>query len=98
MLYSNVSALPGVRDRMLDVIERRASPFDSLPVGWAVRCFAGAALRGRWRLVREMIDTAKKGMIADRELRARKKLLALAVATAEGDAPLATPEPAKLAA
>ncbi len=76
MLYERMAELPDVRERLVAVIDRRVSPLEAFPplrvLGWV----ASAVLRGRWRLLGEVLAAARRGIAARREIRARERLLA----------------------
>jgi hypothetical protein len=78
--FSRMAARPDLMQRLVDVMERRLSPFELLPLssvlGWTVT----AALQGRWAVFREIIEAGRQGSVLHREMRARSKLLAEASA------------------
>jgi menaquinone-9 beta-reductase len=62
--------------RLASVLDHRLSPYDVFPGPTIIRWVAGAALRGRLRLIPEFLQMARRQVEVGRELARRKALLA----------------------
>ena len=62
--------------RMVAVIDRQLSPFEALPVPRVLSWITAAALRGRWRVIPEILGMGRRALAADCEMRLRCALLA----------------------
>ena len=78
VVFSRMSSRPDLMERLVDVMERRLSPFEVLPLPSVLGWTLAAALRGRWALFKEIIEAGRQGLALNREMRARSKLLAQA--------------------
>ena len=75
ILFSELAHEPALVARMVAIMERQLSPFEALPVPRVVSWITAAALRGRWRVVAEMLGIGRRALAMDREMRARCNLL-----------------------
>ncbi len=78
IVFSKLATVPDLNARMVDVIERRRSPFEALPVAHVLRCTWEAALRGRWSVFGDVIDAGRHAADLRRELCEREALVAQA--------------------
>ncbi len=80
VFFSALARQPALMARMVAVIDRQLSPFEALPVPQVLSCITAAALRGRWRVIPEILGMGRRALAADREMRLRCELLAEAEA------------------
>lgn len=76
IFFSNIARQPALMARMVEVIDRRISPFDAVPTGQLLSWVTSAALHGRWRVIGEMVGMGRHAWTVDREIRLRNELLA----------------------
>ena len=79
-LISHLTTLPDLNARIVALMERQLSPFEALPISCILRWTWGAALRGRWGALGELLGAGGRAAAVHRELSARVKLLAEAEA------------------
>jgi len=81
-VFSHFESHPELKQRFIDLLERKLSPFDLVPAPRMLGWVAGAVARGRWRILPELVATTRRAVAMKRELRGRSRLLAEAEAAA----------------
>jgi flavin-dependent dehydrogenase len=81
VVFSHVAKAPGLQARMAATMEHQLSPLETFPVRQVLWWTLGAALRGSLGVVPDFIALGRRGAAANRELRARQRLLADAEAS-----------------
>lgn len=76
VFLSRLEANPFLKARLIDAIDRRVPPVDVFPPTRALAWALAAALRGRPRVLVELLGLAARAAEMYRELRARRALLA----------------------
>jgi flavin-dependent dehydrogenase len=76
VLFEKMVGREDLHARMVDVIDRRLSPYQAFSVGEVVRWTFGALLRGRFGVVKPFFAAGKYGGMVKRELTLRKRLAA----------------------
>jgi 2-polyprenyl-6-methoxyphenol hydroxylase-like FAD-dependent oxidoreductase len=80
LLFTHLSREPALMARIVAVIDRRLPLSEALPVTQLLSWITAASLRGRWRVIPEMLGMARHAWAAGREMRMRSELLARAEA------------------
>jgi flavin-dependent dehydrogenase len=80
LVFSHIGREPDLKARFAAVIDRRLSPFEMVPATRAARWVLGAAVRGRWGVLGQLVGAGRRGLAVTRELRAREALLTKAEA------------------
>ena len=80
VFFSAFARQPALTARMVAVIDRQLSPFEALPIPQVLSWITAAALRGRWRVIPEILGMGRRALAADCEMRLRCALLAEAEA------------------
>lgn len=76
ILFSKLATIPDLEARMIDVIVRRRSPFDALPIGHVARCAWEAVREGRWSVFGDVAAAGREVMALQRERWVRQALRA----------------------
>lgn len=66
----------GLRQRLVEVMERRRSPLEAIPKLGLLRGAGIAALRGRWGVLDELRMSGSRALAMTREVRVRDRMLA----------------------
>jgi len=78
IVFDRLNTVPGLKERLVEVIERRLSPLDSISALQFLRWVGLAALQGRWGVFEELRVAAPRAVATTLEMRARTRLLARA--------------------
>jgi hypothetical protein len=65
----------GRRTALSNVFDRRAGPYDAIPIGTVLRPLAGGVLAGQFNLIPEFLAQGRRIGAVKRELAERQKLL-----------------------
>jgi flavin-dependent dehydrogenase len=78
IVLNKLRETPSLHERMRDVIDRKLSPFDMIPI-WRVLAWAGSALlRGKTEILPHFLESGRRGAFVQREAAKRQALLARA--------------------
>lgn len=86
VVFSRLATRPDLRARMASVVAHQLSPYEVIAVPEILRWTAGAAVRGQWRVIPEFLAAGRRASAVNRELAARRALLAAAEAEASAAA------------
>lgn len=75
MFYEQLVKHPAHAARLLDVVERRLSPYAAFGAGTVLRWTFGAVARGRFGVLGPFLQASKLGALVAKELAYRKRLL-----------------------
>ncbi|HUS66882.1 MAG TPA: NAD(P)/FAD-dependent oxidoreductase [Kofleriaceae bacterium] len=76
LVFQKLAVREDLHPRIVDVIERRVSPFEAIGVGTILRWTLGALLRGRFSVLRPFFAAGKYGGMVKKELKLRRRLAA----------------------
>lgn len=76
LVFQKLAVREDLHPRVVDVIERRVSPFEAIGVGTILRWTLGALLRGRFGVLRPFFAAGKYGGMVKKELKRRRRLAA----------------------
>jgi flavin-dependent dehydrogenase len=66
---------PELSERLVDVVERRVSPYDAFGIGTVLRWTLGAVLRGRFDVLKPFFKAGQVAAAVQKEVKQRKRLL-----------------------
>ena len=88
VFFSRLAAHPTLKARIIEAVDRRQSPVDITLAWYVARWTLAAAMRGRPQVLADLLATAGRAAGTYRELRTRRRLLAIAVSpAAHGEVP-----------
>jgi len=76
LFYERICKEPTYGTRLLDVVERRVSPYEAFGVGTVLRWTFGALLRGRFDVLKPFFKAGQVGAQVQKELKRAKRLAA----------------------
>ncbi len=74
LVFAKLKDNAALKQRMIDVIERRLSPYQALTVGEIMRWTFGAMLRGQFNHVKPFLRASKLGGAVKKQLQVRQRL------------------------
>lgn len=86
VVFEKLAGSEALHPRIVDVFERRLSPFDAFRVGEVIRWTLGALLRGRFGVLKPFFAAGKYGGMVKREAKLRRKLAAAQLPAAPASA------------
>jgi flavin-dependent dehydrogenase len=75
MFYERLVNEPAHRARLLDIVERRVSPYEAFGAGTVLGWTLGALVRGRFDVLKPFFKAGQVGAQVEKELKRRKQLV-----------------------
>lgn len=75
LFYERLCKEPARAQRLVDVVERRVSPYEAFGVGTVLRWTVGALLRGRFDVLGPFFKAGQVGAQVQKELKQRRRLV-----------------------
>jgi hypothetical protein len=76
LVYERLPDAPRILERLAAQADREISPYEVVPTGTVMRWVLGAALRGRFSVVKSLVATGKRNAARERVRAERLALLA----------------------